>query len=103
MKPYLISLAVGLLVAVGVGIYNAGVTAGMGTDPGVVAPYAGAPWGWGWVGGIFGLTLTSASSAELPNATLTLRVVTSPVARLSTPVEVRSFTSVTLLPNAGSL
>ncbi len=47
-------LAVGLLVAVGVGIYNAGVTAGIGTDPGVAAPYAGAPWGWGWVGGIFG-------------------------------------------------
>lgn len=47
-------LAVGLLVAVGVGIYNAGVSAGLGTDAGV-PPYAGQPWGWGWVGGIFGL------------------------------------------------
>lgn len=46
-------LAVGLLVAVGVGIYNAGVSAGLGTDAGV-PPYVGQPWGWGWVGGIFG-------------------------------------------------
>ena len=46
-------LAVGLLVAVGVGIYNAGVSAGLGTEAGV-PPYVGQPYGWGWVGGIFG-------------------------------------------------
>jgi hypothetical protein len=46
-------LAIGLLVAVGVGIYNAGVSAGLGTDAGV-PPYVGQPWGWGWAGGIFG-------------------------------------------------
>ena len=46
-------LAVGLLAAVGVGIYNAGVSAGMGTDAGL-PPYVGQPWDMGWVGGIFG-------------------------------------------------
>jgi hypothetical protein len=46
-------LAVGLLLAVGVGIYNAGVSAGMGADAGL-PPYVGQPWGFGWVGGIFG-------------------------------------------------
>lgn len=46
-------LALGLLAAVGVGIYNAGVSAGMGTEAGL-PPYVGQPWGFGWVGGIFG-------------------------------------------------
>lgn len=46
-------LAIGLLVAVGVGIYNAGVSAGLGSEAGV-PPYVGQPWGWGWLGGIFG-------------------------------------------------
>ncbi|HJT64325.1 MAG TPA: hypothetical protein VJ839_06110 [Candidatus Limnocylindria bacterium] len=46
-------LGVGLLVAVGVGIYNAGVSAGLGTDAGL-PPYVGQPWDMGWVGGIFG-------------------------------------------------
>jgi hypothetical protein len=46
-------LAIGLLVAVGVGIYNAGVSAGLGSDAGL-PPYVGQPWDMGWVGGIFG-------------------------------------------------
>ena len=37
----------------GIGIYNAGVSAGMGTDAGL-PPYVGQPWDMGWVGGIFG-------------------------------------------------
>jgi hypothetical protein len=45
-------LAIGLLAAVGIGIYNAGVSAGMGTEAGA-PPYVGQPWGWGWVGSIF--------------------------------------------------
>ena len=46
-------LAVGLLAAVGIGIYNAGVSAGLGSDAGL-PPYVGQPWDMGWVGGIFG-------------------------------------------------
>jgi hypothetical protein len=46
-------LAIGLLAAVGIGIYNAGVSAGIGAEAGL-PPYVGQPWGLGWVGGIFG-------------------------------------------------
>lgn len=49
-------LAIGLLAAVGIGLYNAGVSAGIGTEVGV-PPYVGQPWGWGWVGGIFGFVI----------------------------------------------
>jgi hypothetical protein len=45
-------LALGLLAAIGIGIYNAGVSAGLGSDAGL-PPYVGQPWDMGWIGGIF--------------------------------------------------
>jgi hypothetical protein len=45
-------LAIGLLAAIGIGIYNAGVSAGLGSDAGL-PPYVGQPWDMGWFGGIF--------------------------------------------------
>jgi hypothetical protein len=61
-------LLVGLLAVVGTTIYNAGVTAGIAADVGAVlasgapvpigvypGPYVGHPWGFGLVGGFFGL------------------------------------------------
>lgn len=47
-------LAVGLLAVVGISIYNAGVSAGIASDAGVIPPYVGQPWGTGWDGGFFG-------------------------------------------------
>lgn len=47
-------LAVGLLAVVGISIYNAGVSAGIAADAGVLPPYVGQPWGTGWDGGFFG-------------------------------------------------
>jgi hypothetical protein len=44
-------LALGLLAAIGIGIYNAGVSAGLGSDAGL-PPYVGQPWDMGWIGGI---------------------------------------------------
>jgi hypothetical protein len=46
-------LAIGLLAAIGIGIYNAGVSAGLGSDAGL-PPYVGQPWDMGWFGGVFG-------------------------------------------------
>jgi hypothetical protein len=50
-------LAVGLLAVVGISIYNAGVSAGIASDAGVLPPYVGQPWGTGWDGGFFGFIL----------------------------------------------
>jgi hypothetical protein len=47
-------LAVGLLAVVGISIYNAGVSAGIAADAGVLPPFVGQPWGTGWDGGFFG-------------------------------------------------
>ena len=59
-------LLFGLVAAVGIGIYNAGVSAGIASDYGSViasgapvpvtvypGPYVGHPWGWGF--GFFGI------------------------------------------------
>jgi hypothetical protein len=55
---------VGVLVAIGFGVYNAGVTAGLAETGSAVAsgapvvyygPYAGHPWGWGGGFGFFGI------------------------------------------------
>jgi hypothetical protein len=58
-------LLITLLVFVGVGVYNAGVTAGLAETGSAVAsgapvvyypgPYVGHPWGWGGGFGIFGI------------------------------------------------
>jgi hypothetical protein len=56
---------VGVLVMIGVGVYNAGVSAGLAETGAAVAsgapavyygPYVGHPWGWGGFGfGFFGI------------------------------------------------
>ena len=68
MRLFATFLLIGVLILIGVGVYNAGVSAGLATTGAAVAsgapavyygPYVGHPYGWGGFGffGIFFLIL----------------------------------------------
>ena len=64
MRAFATVVLIALLVVIGIGVYNAGVSAGLAETGAAVAsgapvvyygPYIGHPWGWGGGPGFFGI------------------------------------------------
>ena len=64
MRVFATAVLIALLVVIGIGVYNAGVSAGLAETGAAVAsgapvvyygPYVGHPWGWGGGPGFFGI------------------------------------------------